>query len=318
MNHQSSLPFEVVTTGLLFPEGPIALPDGDALTVEVHRGCLTRVSPDGTRTTVAETGGGPNGAAVGPDGRVYIANSGGMNRISVGPYAFAGGIPADYVSGSLQAVDIETGDVETLYTECDGSPLRGPNDIVFDSHGGCYITDYGKSDGVTADRGRLFYCQADGSGIRLVASDMSNPNGVGLSPDGTRLYDSETLTARVWWWDVTAPGVITGGRTIAGSGGGNFLWGSRDYRNLDSLGVEACGNICVASLATPGIMVISPEGETVDFVAIDTDGDPGITNICWGGDDMRTAYVSASSTGKLLKFRWPRPGSVLNYQGLAV
>ncbi len=310
------LGYEVLTTGLMFPEGPVALPNGDVLVVEIHRGTLTRVSAEGTKSVVAEVGGGPNGAAIGPDGRVYIANSGGLNRFEVDGYAFAGGIPDDYVSGSLQAVDLTSGAVETVYSDCDGMPLRGPNDIVFDAHGGCYITDYGKSDGVTSDRGRVFYCAADGSAITLVAQDMSNPNGIGLSPDGRRLYVSETLTARVWWWDVVSPGVLVGGRTLAGSGGGNFLWASTEYRNLDSLGVEADGNICVASLAEPGICVISPEGDLVDIVSIDADGDPGITNICWGGPDMRTAYVTASSTGKLLRFNWPRAGLVLSNAGL--
>jgi gluconolactonase len=309
--------FDVVTTGLKFPEGPVALPNGDALVVEIHRGTLTRVSPDGERTIVAEVGGGPNGAAVGPDGRVYIANCGGMYAIEFGPYVFAGGIPEDYTGGSIQAVDLETGEVEVLYTECDGAQLRGPNDIVFDAHGGFYFTDHGKSDGVTSDKGRIFYAQADGSSITLVAHDMNCPNGIGLSPDGTRLYVSETFTARVWWWDVTGPGEIVGGRTIAGSGGANYFWGSGDFRNFDSLAVEANGNVCVASLATPGIVVISPEGETVEFVEIDTDGDPGITNICFGGADMRTAFVTASSTGKLLRFAWPRPGLVLNHQTVA-
>ena len=310
--------FNVVTTGLKFPEGPVALPGGDVLVVELHRRTLSRVAPDGTTTVVAELGGGPNGAAVGPDGRVYVANCGGMYAVEVGPYVFAGGIPEDYAGGSIQAVDLETGAVETLYTECDGLSLRGPNDIVFDAHGGFYFTDHGKSDGITGDKGRVYYAKADGSSIRLVAGDMNGPNGIGLSPDGSRLYVSETFTARVWWWDVTAPGEIVGGRTVAGSGGGNFLWGSADFRYFDSLGVEENGNVCVASLANPGIVVISPEGELVEFVAIDTDGDPGITNICWGGDDLRTAYVTASSTGKVLAFDWPRAGLVLNNQRVAV
>lgn len=310
--------FDVMTTGLKFPEGPVALPNGDALVVELHRGTLTRVSPDGTRTVVAEVGGGPNGAAIGPDGRAYVVNSGGLYAFQFGPYVFAGGTPEDYTGGSVQAVDLETGEVEVLYTECDGEQLRGPNDIVFDAHGGFYFTDYGKSGHRANDKGRLYYALADGSGIRKVADDMTGPNGIGLSPDGSRLYVSETMTARVWWWEVVAPGEIVGGRTIAGSGGGNFLFTAPDYRNFDSLGVEANGNICVASLATPGIVVISPDGELVEIVDIDTDGDPGITNICWGGPDMRTAYVTASSTGKLLRFNWARPGLALNNQSVEV
>ncbi|EME20439.1 SMP-30/gluconolactonase/LRE family protein [Rhodococcus triatomae] len=310
--------FTVVTTGLTFPEGPVALPNGDVLVVEVLGGTLTRVAPDGNTTVVAEVGGGPNGAAIGPDGRAYIANCGGMIGTEVYGYVFAGGIPDDYAGGSIQAVDLDTGEVETLYTECDGLQLRGPNDIVFDAHGGFYFTDHGKSDRTASDRGRLYYATADGESIRLVAEDMNGPNGVGLSPDGSRLYVSETYTARVWWWTVTAPGEISGGLTLAGSGGGNFLYASPDFRYFDSLGVEENGNICVASLATPGISVISPDGELVEFVAIDTDGDPGITNICWGGHDMRTAYVTASSTGKLLRFDWPRAGLALPHQTATV
>ncbi|MFF0815316.1 SMP-30/gluconolactonase/LRE family protein [Rhodococcus sp. NPDC003318] len=306
--------FTVVTTGLKFPEGPVALPNGDVLVVELLRGTLTRVSPDGTTTVVADLGGGPNGAAIGPDGRAYVANCGGMIGTEVYGYVFAGGIPEDYTGGSIQAVDLDTGEVETLYTECDGLALRGPNDIVFDAHGGFYFTDHGKSNDLVSDRGRLYYATADGTSIRKVADDMNGPNGIGLSPDGTRLYVSETYTARVWWWDVTGPGEIVGGRTLAGSGGGNFLYGSPDFRYFDSLGVEADGNVCVASLATPGICVVSPDGALVEFVAIDTDGDPGITNICWGGPDMRTAYVTASSTGKLLRFDWPREGLALGHQ----
>lgn len=303
---------QVVTTGLKFPEGPIALPDGDVLVVEIHRGTLTRVTPEGSTSVVADLGGGPNGAALGPDGRVYVANCGGMYAFEVSGYVFSGGTPEDYTGGSIQTVDLATGDVTVLYTESDGLSLRGPNDIVFDAHGGFYFTDHGKSDALRTDVGRVCYAKADGSMIRTVADGMVGPNGVGLSPDGSRLYVSETLTARVWWWDVTGPGEILGGRSLAGSGGGNFLYTPGEMINFDSLGVEADGNICVASMVRPGISVVSPDGDLVEFIDIDSDGDPGITNICWGGSDMRTAYITASSTGKLLKLDWPRAGLALN------
>ena len=60
-----------ITTGLRFPAGPIAMPDGSIILVEIERQTLSRVSPNGTVTVVAELGRGPNGAAIGPDGRCY-------------------------------------------------------------------------------------------------------------------------------------------------------------------------------------------------------------------------------------------------------
>ena len=73
-----------VTSGLQFPEGPVWMEDGSVLVVEIRRGTLTRVAPDGTKTVVAETGGGPNGAAIGPDGKVYVCNNGGFIWHDVG------------------------------------------------------------------------------------------------------------------------------------------------------------------------------------------------------------------------------------------
>ena len=72
---------EVVAEGLLFPEGPIALPDGSVILVEIAGGRLSRVYPDGRTEVVAETGGGPNGAAYGPDGRIYVCNNGGFDTV---------------------------------------------------------------------------------------------------------------------------------------------------------------------------------------------------------------------------------------------
>jgi gluconolactonase len=86
--------------------------------------------------------------------------------------------------GSIQRVDLHTGTVETLYSECNGVPIRGPNDIVFDSDGGFWFTDYGKSWDRLIDRGAVYYARADGSSIKEAAFPLITPNGIGLSPDG--------------------------------------------------------------------------------------------------------------------------------------
>ena len=65
---------EVIAEGLAFPEGPIAMPDGSVVLVELAGGRLTRVGTDGTISVIADLGGGPNGAAIGPDGYVYAVS----------------------------------------------------------------------------------------------------------------------------------------------------------------------------------------------------------------------------------------------------
>src|SRR5512147_440419 len=107
-----------IATGLQFPEGPIAMPDGSVLLVEIKRGTLSRVSPDGEIMVVAQTGGGPNGAAIGPDGKVYICNNGGFEWHDLGGFVIPGNQPPEYSGGRIERVDLRTGAVEVLYRTC--------------------------------------------------------------------------------------------------------------------------------------------------------------------------------------------------------
>jgi gluconolactonase len=298
-----------LTGGLEFPEGPIAMDDGSVLLVEIKRGTLTRVSDDGTTQVVAECGGGPNGSALGPDGKVYICNNGGLEFHQAGPLTVPGNQPADYVGGSIQRVDLETGQVETLYTECDGISLRGPNDIVFDAEGGFWFTDHGKARERERDRTGVFYAKTDGSFIREVIFPLEAPNGIGLSPDGRRLYVAETPTARVFAWEIADPGEVVRGQ-VPSPHGGICVAGLPGFQYFDSMAVDAAGNICVATIFNGGITVISPDGSSIEHVPMP---DPITTNICFGGDDLRTAYITLSATGRLVSARWPRPGLKLHF-----
>jgi gluconolactonase len=300
--------FEIVTDGLQFPEGPIAMADGSVLLVEIRRQTLTRVLPNGRQEVVAELGGGPNGAAIGPDGAVYVVNNGGFQWVTTpsGAVTTHGHAPEHYTSGSVQRVDLKSGAVRTLYTECDGRALRGPNDLVFDREGGMWFSDPGKVGDEWMHHGHLLYARPDGSMIRRVREPMVTPNGIGLSPDQRTLYVAETLTSRLWSFQITAPGVIA-----EPSGGWNDnVWGPLPGRQmLDSLAVEAGGNVCVGTLINGGIAVFEPGGR-VEHLALP---DPMVTNICFGGADLRDAWITGSATGTLFKCRWPRPGLGLNF-----
>ena len=139
--------------GLKFPEGPVACADGSVILVEIAIGRLTRVGVDGTLSTIAELGGGPNGAAIGPDGRCYVCNNGGMPFHEKDGSIFPGLAEDNAASGWIEAVDLTTGESEVLYRDCDGDALLGPNDIVFDRDGGFWFTDHGKTRMKSRDRG---------------------------------------------------------------------------------------------------------------------------------------------------------------------
>jgi gluconolactonase len=182
---------------------------------------------------------------------------------------------------------------------------------VFDGHGGFYFTDHGVTD-VTSrvdHLGAIYWARADGSEIREVAYPARDPNGVGLSPDGTVLYWAETMTGRVMQRAIVGPGELTAPNPFDTS---FCLIGLPGFQLLDSLAVDGGGNVCVATLVNGGVSVISPGGELVDFVET---GDRLTTNICFGGPDLRTAYITTSSTGRLVRTTWPRPGAPLHHLG---
>ncbi len=300
--------YREMATGLQFPEGPIAMPDGSVLVVEIRRQTLTRVLPDGSTEVVAKTGGGPNGAAVGPDGAVYVANNGGFVwREMADLHIPTGEAPPDYSGGRIERVDLGTGEVTVLYTECNGEQLRGPNDLVFDVDGNMWFTDTGKGTHRSQDLGALYFAAADGSHIHEVSYPLWTPNGVGLSPEGDVVYVAETITGRLWRWEITGSGTVR--KPDEHGSGGTLVLGLGGHQYFDSLAVEADGRVAVATMVNPGVSVVSADGsyELVPFP------DPLTTNICFGGPDLQTAYITQSSTGKLLSAAWPRPGLKLNF-----
>ena len=211
--------------------------------------------------------------------------------------------PADYSGGSIQRVELATGRVETLYTACDGIPLKGPNDLVFDAQGGFWFTDHGKLRPRDRDRTGVFYALPDGSSIREVIFPLDAPNGIGLSPDGKRLYVAETQTGRVFWWEIAGPGVVRPNPFALH--GGHLLLGLPGMQLLDSMAIDAEGNVCVATLVNGGITIIPPDGSGSEHVPLP---DPLTTNLAFGGPDLSTAFITLSGTGRLVAMPWKTRG----------
>ncbi|MBX6388140.1 MAG: SMP-30/gluconolactonase/LRE family protein [Frankia sp.] len=285
---------EVLARGLQFPEGPVALDDGSVLVVEIEGGALARVSPDGAPSRLP-CGPGPNGAAPGPDGAVYLCDNGGLAFTTEDGIRFPNALAPGNDGGSVRRADLATGTVEVVFTHVGDRRIGSLNDIVFDRHGGCYIVD--------TTHGAVYHADPAAGSIRTAVDGLAFPNGMGLSPDGTRLYVSETYSGRLLAFDVTRPGELAGMTELYSSGGAH---------GFDGLAVDGVGNVCVANLARSGISVISPDGRLLREVTT-PEYDPYVTNICFGGPTGDTAFICSSGRGILYATPWPWPGLRLHF-----
>ena len=286
--------FDVLAEGLQFPEGPIAMPDGSVILVEIARGTLSRVW-NGRTEVICDLGGGPNGAALGPDGHVYITNHGGGG----GP----GGVPGrPAIQGGIDRVDLATGKGERLFDKAGDHLLTAPNDLVFDRQGGFWFTDLGKQAGRVRALSGLYYVPPGGA-PQEVSFGGTGYNGVGLSPDEATVYAAETYTGRLIAFDLAAPG-----QAVKGGRGGRLVGTAPGRAFFDSLAVQANGDVCVASIAD-GITTVTPSGHIRQTPIPDR----MVTNICFGGADLMDAFITLSGDGRLIRMRWPEPGLRLNF-----
>jgi gluconolactonase len=217
--------FTEIALGLGYPESPIALSDGSLLVVDIKAGSLLRYRlgaggdyradpPIDLRDPTGKLGSGPNGAAIGPDGCVYVCNDGGkqfleipMNHNGVKyTLSVTGDAASNYAGGYIQRVHLGTGEVEIWcapdsvgdpVADCSGvkypkQNLSSPDDIIFDSSGGFWFTDWGNSKGRSREITGIYYVAAGSRTPVEMIPFRSAPNGIVLSPHGDRLYVAET------------------------------------------------------------------------------------------------------------------------------
>ncbi|MBZ5532951.1 MAG: SMP-30/gluconolactonase/LRE family protein [Acidobacteriia bacterium] len=344
--------FVEVASGLGYPEGPVYLADGSLVAVDVKAGALLHFLPDSANPgkflppKSINLGGSPNGCALGPDGALYVCNSGGFSFETVPGLPWTLNIPTiqapGYAGGEIQRVDLTTGAFETwcgpqsvvpqtnpkvlacgIPALTDPRGLRAPDDLAFDSTGGLWFTDWGKDEGFTRDVTGVYYLPAGSRTPILKIPGRMSPNGIVLSPQEDRLYVAETLSRWIVYWELSSPGTIKCNMRPSGfplrTLDGSYLLTAKipGCGQLDSMTMDAEGNIYAATMmpqgldpmVNGGITVVSPKGEILEFIGFDIGApEPLPSNMCFGGPDGKTAFMTLAGTGRIVSCRMAIPG----------
>lgn len=255
-----------------FLESPAFDRAGRLYCVDVPWGRVFCIAPDGTFDVVAEYDGWPYGLKIHKDGRIFLA---------------------DYRHGIL-LLDPDTGRTTPVVSRHLPVSLRGANDLAFAANGDLYFTDYGQSD-LRDPTGRVFRLSAAGR-LECLLDFVPGPNGLVLDPNDRVLYVAATRANAIWRTTLMPDGAAVKVSVFAHMNGGV---------GPDGMTVDSAGNVLVAHAGRGIVWGYSPHGERI--YRIESCAGYEVTNLAFGGPDLRTLYIT-DSDGFVLTARLPVPG----------
>jgi gluconolactonase len=295
-------------TSIAFTEGPAAAADGTVFFSEIANNRIMRLPAGSGRAEVfREPSGRANGLLFDAQGRLLacegneFGDNDGYRRIT--------------------RTDLQTGEVEVLTDRFEGKRYNAPNDIAALSNGLIFFTDpcYGDRATMELDHDSVYRINLDGSVDRVLTQpEIQRPNGIAISPDERTLYlvDSCPVVGgnrKIWAFDLSADGELSNQREVIDFAPGRGGDGMAVAQNGDlyiAAGISRARGPHEATTVPPGIWIVSPAGEVKGRIPIVEDV---LTNVTFGGDDLKTLYIAAGKT--LFSIRVETPGYVVHRRG---
>lgn len=282
----------VIGSGLIRPEGVMALDDNTILAADA-RGCVARISPEGVVSLTGDLGGAPNGICVDRNSDVLVANIG---------------------NGQLQRLKPD-GSHEVLLTELEGRCMRAPNFPFMDHKGRLWVTNSTEHEDVDfvlhhpRPDGCIFLIAADGT-RRIVADGLFFANGLALDAAEEYVYVAETMTCRVLRFRILPDNSLGPAEPY-----GPDHFGLNGFP--DGIAFDSAGNLWTTFPVWNAIGLITAEG---NFLKVLEDPQGRMlrrpSNICFGGKDLKTAYIGSLGGSSICHFKVPYAGMRLVHQSL--
>lgn len=260
-----------------FLEGPSFDRQGNLYVTDIPFGRIFRVAPSRRVELVAEYDGEPNGLKIRSDGRIFVT---------------------DYANGIME-LDPARGTVTPVLGRRYSERFSGVNDLFFAGNGDLYFTDQGRT-GWQDPTGRVYRIDAQGR-LHCLLHNGINPNGVVTSLDESVLYVAMTNANAVWHCALMPDGGVTAVGTMIQLSGGI---------GPDGLALTADGGLVVAHPGMGAVWVFSKRGEPL--YRVNGCGSDLVTNVAFGGEDMKSLFITDSGAGQILRARLPVAGRPLH------
>lgn len=245
-----------------FTEGPAWDPSGVLYFSDIPQTTIHRLSSDDTLSAFTKQSAHTNGILRAKDGRLLACQ----------------------MDGQVVAYDTKTGGATVLADKYEGKRFNAPNDLVIDQHGGIYFTDplFRAPTPLPQKIQAVYYIAVDGK-VSRVTDHIAAPNGIGLSPNGKRLYVCPSQQAEMLVYEVTGPGKLSEAKTFCKV---KQPTGKTDT-GADGIVLDVEGNVYITTHL--GVQIFSPEGDLVGLVEFPEQP----ANVTFGGAERKTMYVTA-------------------------